>query len=52
MFSFYDSRDKTAVMAKRMKYFTNAGKKSYKFILIHALVSLNTISDENPPFHF
>ncbi|XP_029315257.1 UDP-glucose:glycoprotein glucosyltransferase 2 [Cottoperca gobio] len=23
MFSFYDSRDKTAVMAKRMKYFTN-----------------------------
>uniref|UniRef100_A0A8D0CMW4 UDP-glucose ceramide glucosyltransferase-like 1 n=1 Tax=Sander lucioperca TaxID=283035 RepID=A0A8D0CMW4_SANLU len=23
MFSYYDSRDKTAVMAKRMKYFTN-----------------------------
>uniref|UniRef100_A0A8C9WYJ7 UDP-glucose ceramide glucosyltransferase-like 1 n=1 Tax=Sander lucioperca TaxID=283035 RepID=A0A8C9WYJ7_SANLU len=28
MFSYYDSRDKTAVMAKRMKYFTNSGKKS------------------------
>uniref|UniRef100_A0A8C4IKT4 UDP-glucose ceramide glucosyltransferase-like 1 n=1 Tax=Dicentrarchus labrax TaxID=13489 RepID=A0A8C4IKT4_DICLA len=25
MFSFLDSRDKTAVMAKRMKYFTNSG---------------------------
>ncbi|XP_068428233.1 UDP-glucose:glycoprotein glucosyltransferase 2 isoform X1 [Clinocottus analis] len=24
MFSYYDTRDKTAVMAKRMKYFTNA----------------------------
>ncbi|CAN9497714.1 unnamed protein product [Ophioblennius macclurei] len=24
MFSFFDSRDKTAVMAKRMKYFTNS----------------------------
>uniref|UniRef100_A0A665TD98 UDP-glucose ceramide glucosyltransferase-like 1 n=1 Tax=Echeneis naucrates TaxID=173247 RepID=A0A665TD98_ECHNA len=26
MFSFLDSRDKTAVMAKRMKYFKNSGK--------------------------
>ena len=29
MFSYFDSRDKTAVMAKRMKYFTNNGKKKY-----------------------
>lgn len=28
MFSYLDSRDKTAVMAKRMKYFTNRGKES------------------------
>uniref|UniRef100_A0A8C4II02 UDP-glucose ceramide glucosyltransferase-like 1 n=1 Tax=Dicentrarchus labrax TaxID=13489 RepID=A0A8C4II02_DICLA len=28
MFSFLDSRDKTAVMAKRMKYFTNSGMES------------------------
>lgn len=26
MFSFLDTRDKTAVVAKRMKYFTNSGK--------------------------
>uniref|UniRef100_A0A8C6LY12 UDP-glucose ceramide glucosyltransferase-like 1 n=1 Tax=Nothobranchius furzeri TaxID=105023 RepID=A0A8C6LY12_NOTFU len=26
MFSFLDSRDKTAVVAKRMKYFTNSGR--------------------------
>lgn len=30
MFSYYDSRDKTAVVAKRMKYFTNAGELSRK----------------------
>lgn len=28
MFSYVDTRDKTAVIAKRMKYFTNSGKKS------------------------
>lgn len=28
MFSYLDSRDKTAVMAKRMKYFANRGKES------------------------
>uniref|UniRef100_A0A671W1M8 UDP-glucose ceramide glucosyltransferase-like 1 n=1 Tax=Sparus aurata TaxID=8175 RepID=A0A671W1M8_SPAAU len=28
MFSYLDSRDKTAVMSKRMKYFTNSGKES------------------------
>lgn len=38
MFSFLDSRDKTAVVAKRMKYFTNSGKKvtfyCYPYILL------------------
>lgn len=26
MFSYLDSKDKTAVIAKRMKYFKNSGK--------------------------
>ena len=34
MFSFFDSRDKTAVMAKRMKYFTNSGET---FLVISCL---------------
>lgn len=34
MFSYVDTRDKTAVIAKRMKYFTNSGKKSLLFGLL------------------
>lgn len=38
MFSYLDIRDKTAVVAKRMKYFTNNGKIfGYIYLLFHAL---------------
>lgn len=50
MFSYYDSRDKTAVMAKRMKYFTNSGKKSLIILCLGFLI--NPISDEYTPFRF
>lgn len=50
MFSFLDSRDKAAVMAKRMKYFTNSGKT---LLVISCLAfHINTISDECTPCHF
>lgn len=42
MFSYLDSRDKTAVMAKRMKYFTNRGKESQVSFCFGFLI--NTIS--------
>lgn len=46
MFSFLDSRDKTTVMAKRMKYFTNNGET---FLVILCLASvINTILDGFP----
>uniref|UniRef100_A0A8D0CMX4 UDP-glucose ceramide glucosyltransferase-like 1 n=1 Tax=Sander lucioperca TaxID=283035 RepID=A0A8D0CMX4_SANLU len=40
--------DKTAVMAKRMKYFTNSGKKSLIILCLGFLI--NPISDEYTPF--
>lgn len=43
MFSYLDSRDKTAVMAKRMKYFTNRGKESQVSFCFGFLI--NAISD-------
>lgn len=33
MFSYLDMRDKTAVLTKRMKYFTNNGKQTHRFSL-------------------
>lgn len=50
MFSYLDSRDKTAVVAKRMKYFTNSGKKSS--IILCLIKTVSAISDEYAPFHF
>uniref|UniRef100_A0AAX7T743 UDP-glucose ceramide glucosyltransferase-like 1 n=1 Tax=Astatotilapia calliptera TaxID=8154 RepID=A0AAX7T743_ASTCA len=47
MFSYVDTRDKTAVIAKRMKYFTNSGKKSLLFgLLSHPGVRVGVI--DNP----
>ncbi|XP_078118091.1 UDP-glucose:glycoprotein glucosyltransferase 2 isoform X2 [Sander vitreus] len=34
MFSYYDSRDKTAVMAKRMKYFTNSDEDGMSAVTV------------------
>lgn len=34
MFSYLDSRDKTAVMAKKMKYFTKNGERRGIFFFI------------------
>lgn len=50
MFSYLDIRDKTAVVAKRMKYFTNSGK-----ILLAILCfafQVNIMSDNNMPSYF
>lgn len=34
MYSYLDSKDKTAVIAKRMKYFTKNGKRPYTFVAL------------------
>lgn len=39
MFSYLDSKDKTAVMAKRMKYFKNSGKY-FMLSLINTILDL------------
>lgn len=50
MFSYLDIRDKTAVVAKRMKYFTNSGKILLAILCLAFLV--NIISDNNTPSYF
>lgn len=50
MFSYLDSRDKTAVMAKKLKYFKNSGKKSIVILCLGFLI--NSVSDEYSLFHF
>lgn len=49
MFSYLDSRDKTAVVAKRLKYFKNSGKKAIVILYLGFLI--HTISDEYSLFH-
>ena len=40
MFSYLDMRDKTAVLTKRMKYFTNNGKQTLHFGLYQLIYFL------------
>ncbi|CAJ1079457.1 UDP-glucose:glycoprotein glucosyltransferase 2 [Xyrichtys novacula] len=44
MFSFMDSRDKTAVMAKRMKYFTNSGEDGVSAVTIWIVGDFEKVS--------
>uniref|UniRef100_A0A8C2XG78 UDP-glucose ceramide glucosyltransferase-like 1 n=1 Tax=Cyclopterus lumpus TaxID=8103 RepID=A0A8C2XG78_CYCLU len=44
MFSYYDSRDKTAVMAKRMKYFTNADEDGMSAVTMWIAGDFETVS--------
>lgn len=44
MFSFLDSRDKTAVMAKRMKYFTNAGEDGLSVVTMWIVGDFEKVS--------
>lgn len=42
MFSYVDVKDKIAIMAKKMKYFTHKGKRSHlKRSIIHVHSCLN-----------
>ena len=49
MFSYLDSRDKTAVMGKRMKYFTNSGERS--LVISYFTLTINTFLDGFTPSH-
>ncbi|KAM8856455.1 UDP-glucose:glycoprotein glucosyltransferase 2 isoform 4-T4 [Spinachia spinachia] len=44
MFSYYDSRDKTAVMAKRMKYFTNADEDGMSAVTMWIVGDFDKVS--------
>ncbi|KAK9537662.1 hypothetical protein VZT92_005260 [Zoarces viviparus] len=44
MFSFFDSRDKTAVMAKRMKYFTNTDEDGMSAVTLWIAGDFETVS--------
>lgn len=50
MFSYLDSRDKTALVSKRMKYFTNNGKMLLAILFLAFLV--NIISDKCTLCHY
>uniref|UniRef100_A0A8D3BWR4 UDP-glucose ceramide glucosyltransferase-like 1 n=1 Tax=Scophthalmus maximus TaxID=52904 RepID=A0A8D3BWR4_SCOMX len=47
MFSFLDARDKTAVVAKRMKYFTNYDENGMSTVTIWIAGDLETVSGRN-----
>ncbi|XP_075963255.1 UDP-glucose:glycoprotein glucosyltransferase 1 isoform X3 [Anarhichas minor] len=44
MFSYFDSRDKTAVMAKRMKYFTNTDEDGMSAVTVWIAGDFETVS--------
>ncbi|XP_041663125.1 UDP-glucose:glycoprotein glucosyltransferase 2 [Cheilinus undulatus] len=44
MFSYLDSRDKTAVMAKKMKYFTNSGEDGMSAVTMWIVSDFETVS--------
>ncbi|XP_077946523.1 UDP-glucose:glycoprotein glucosyltransferase 2 isoform X5 [Gasterosteus aculeatus] len=44
MFSYYDSRDKTAVVAKRMKYFTNADEDGMSAVTMWIVGDFDKVS--------
>ncbi|XP_059198602.1 UDP-glucose:glycoprotein glucosyltransferase 2 isoform X2 [Centropristis striata] len=44
MFSYYDSRDKTAVVAKRMKYFTNNDEDGMSAVTVWIAGDFETVS--------
>ncbi|XP_034549617.1 UDP-glucose:glycoprotein glucosyltransferase 2 [Notolabrus celidotus] len=44
MLSFFDSRDKTAVMAKRMKYFTNSGEDGMSAVTMWIVADFEKVS--------